>query len=126
MKTNKLYVCGTAWDYERDTTNGGQLEFYTTKKALKADRKCWKECGIVEVTPESSKYVINPIPASKRQGISAKELQLQEEVYIPLANELVALSNMAGNSELAESALTWALATVKRKNRKANEKKRRI
>jgi hypothetical protein len=118
MKAKKLYVCGTAWDWERDTTNGGQLEFYNTVKALKAERKCWKECGIIEVTPGESHYIVKPIPTKKWERISGEELQRQQDIYIPLANKLIKLAMTAGDNDLAQSALTWALGEVKRNGKK--------
>jgi hypothetical protein len=41
-------MCATDWNHELFETPNGP-EIYKSIKALKADRECWRECGIVQV-----------------------------------------------------------------------------
>lgn len=46
-KIGKIYyICGTDWNWEPI----GDIVFYPTIKALKKERKCWIQCGIIKVT----------------------------------------------------------------------------
>lgn len=40
------YLCGVDFQEELAHT----LDYYDTVEALKADKTCWKKCGIVEVS----------------------------------------------------------------------------
>lgn len=46
----KAYMCATDFRLEWVLDDRARCpEMYKTIKGLKKDRKCWKECGIVEV-----------------------------------------------------------------------------
>jgi len=48
QKKIKTYMCATDWDI--DIPLGAQdIKIITDLKYFKKTRKCWKECGIVEV-----------------------------------------------------------------------------
>jgi len=55
----KLYACGV--DYQHEIGHASDLEgnmpLYSSVKALKRTRKCWEECGIVELELSLSKWV---------------------------------------------------------------------
>lgn len=52
----KLYVCGTDWQCEaKDVPHA--VKFYKTIDRLKSDKKCWKDCGIVEIDMKMSKVI---------------------------------------------------------------------
>lgn len=46
MDSKTLYTCGVDWQHEIGSTS---TEFYESIEELKAQRGCWKRCGIVEV-----------------------------------------------------------------------------
>jgi len=53
-KRNVLgYLCGVAFQWELGETD---VNLYGSKDSLKADHKCWKDCGIVELGVEDGKY----------------------------------------------------------------------
>ena len=50
VKTIKGYMCATDWDIELPLAPDVEFpEIYKSQKALKRARKCWQECGIVQV-----------------------------------------------------------------------------
>lgn len=53
-KTHKLYLCGVDWIYEMGNTTS---VLYPSVRALKQNARCWKECGIVEVTVSKAKVI---------------------------------------------------------------------
>lgn len=56
IKANKKsYVCGTDFDYEIGVAD--DVTLYSSIKALKKGRQCWKECGIVELEIKIKKWV---------------------------------------------------------------------
>lgn len=44
----KAYICTTDWNTELPMGNN-DIKVFTTLNSLKANRTCWKECGIVEI-----------------------------------------------------------------------------
>lgn len=54
----KLYICGVDWQHEIGEAHDleGKMPFYSTIKELKRDRRCWKECGILEVEVKEVKW----------------------------------------------------------------------
>lgn len=54
-KTKKSYICGVDWQHEVEECN--DVKLYSTVNALKKDRKCWKECGIVELEIKVKKWI---------------------------------------------------------------------
>jgi hypothetical protein len=111
MKTKKLYTCKTNWGWETYPTNAGQIEFYTSAKALKRDKSCARDCGIVEVSATFSKIVQKP---SKRPKlVSFEEAQKREKITVPLAKKLVKLAEKAGDLSLMIETAQRALAELK-------------
>lgn len=43
-----VYMCWTDWEHHTLSDADGTT-FYPSIRALKKHRKCWKECGIIEV-----------------------------------------------------------------------------
>ena len=58
----KFYCCNTAAEHELFET---PVTLHTSVSKLKKAQKCWKECGITEVTM-TSKVLTPGIPYSKR------------------------------------------------------------
>lgn len=44
----KAYICKTDWHFELENASGG-VKFYSSVEDLKKYKKCWKDCGILEV-----------------------------------------------------------------------------
>jgi hypothetical protein len=44
----KAYMCLTDYDYELESARGG-VKVFSSIEDLKNHRKCWSDCGIVEV-----------------------------------------------------------------------------
>lgn len=42
------YMCKTDYEYELENAAGG-VEIYSSVEDLKKHKKCWEDCGIVEV-----------------------------------------------------------------------------
>lgn len=51
---NYAYCCGVDWQHEMGHT---KMELYDSIEALKADRECWKQCGIVRLRIELDEWV---------------------------------------------------------------------
>jgi hypothetical protein len=49
-----VYTCGTMWDVEVGHTN---ITVYPSIRALKCDRGCWEECGIVALRVKFETWV---------------------------------------------------------------------
>jgi hypothetical protein len=47
----KLYACGVDWQHEIGEASDleGKMPLYSSVEVLKKSRKCWQECGIVEL-----------------------------------------------------------------------------
>lgn len=58
MKSKKSYICGTDWLYEVGECS--EVTLFSSVKALKKARQCWKECGIVELEIKNKKWVVKP------------------------------------------------------------------
>lgn len=52
------YMCRTDYEYELGSAGGG-IEVYASVNDLKKHRKCWSDCGIVEVEVTLKKEVEN-------------------------------------------------------------------
>lgn len=118
----KLYACGTVpWEFV--SYNAGPIEFYCSANALRDDQRCTDQCGVLEFEVEQRRVV-------RRSKIgrckSAGQLQIEECITVPLADKLVAetLAATKGDSDLAWSALTRALAHFKLESRKKRREKR--
>lgn len=69
------YICGTDWDTEIPWAPTVDLPIvYRSQAALKRERSCWRECGIVEVKvsyvrtvrkPRMKAFSLKDIPVSK-------------------------------------------------------------
>lgn len=55
-KKVKAYMCATDWIHEIEHTTFPEL--YYTLGELKKDRKCWKQCGVIEIELTMKKWVI--------------------------------------------------------------------
>jgi hypothetical protein len=53
------YMCLTDWRHEIGHNYNGNI-IYPSLKALKEQRSCWKQCGVVEVTVEAVRIVSQP------------------------------------------------------------------
>lgn len=53
--SKKSYVCGTDWQHEIEECN--DVKLFSSVKALKKARQCWKECGIVELQITLNKWI---------------------------------------------------------------------
>lgn len=53
----KLYVCGVDWEHEINHVPH-RVGFFKTIIALKRAKKCWRRCGIVELSVKESKWVV--------------------------------------------------------------------
>lgn len=60
METKKAYTCGVNWQHDLCEDNAKHVEFFGSIQALKKDRTCWKECGIVEIEMKVTKWVEEP------------------------------------------------------------------
>lgn len=50
----KVYICGVDWEHEiKDVP----ITIYPSVRALKKDRTCYHECGIVELEVKVKKWV---------------------------------------------------------------------
>lgn len=47
-ETKRSFMCGVDWQHHIGHDAGG-TSLWPTIKALKAEAKCWRQCGIVEV-----------------------------------------------------------------------------
>ncbi len=56
VRTIKGYMCGVDWQHELGEAMGGNV-VYPSVDDLKKHRKCVKNCGIVEVKVQLSKWV---------------------------------------------------------------------
>ena len=56
MKT--LFACGVDWQHELGEASDleGSMPLYSNIEYLKAERGCWKDCGIVELKLELVKW----------------------------------------------------------------------
>ena len=54
-ETKKSYVCGVDWQWEIGECN--DVKLYSSPEALKKDRTCWEECGIVELEIKVTKWI---------------------------------------------------------------------
>lgn len=116
MKATKLYCCSTQFNYDMDHSNSGELQFYTSLKALKNNAECWEQCGITEIDITGLGKVIAKPKINKAKFMRADVLEELEKIYIPLAGEVEALAEgVAGNLTTAKYALQWALGSIKRK-----------
>lgn len=75
MKASKtLYLCGVDWQHEIGHASDleGKMPLYSSLKRLKAERKCWKECGIValEVTEKTWPAPQRLFPRQRKKGAS--------------------------------------------------------
>lgn len=54
-----LYTCGIDWQHEICEAHDleGKMPFFSSVEELKANKKCWKTCGIVEIKAELVKWV---------------------------------------------------------------------
>lgn len=53
----KAYICGIDWQCEIPF-GANDVQLYSSVKALKKARTCWRECGIVELKIQLSKWVV--------------------------------------------------------------------
>jgi hypothetical protein len=66
---NKVgYMCGTDFTLDLCDDNAQHVEVYGSIAALKAEKDCWKECGIVKLRIEQVEYVEPGVPYSERKG----------------------------------------------------------
>lgn len=49
--TTKNYLCGVDYQHEMEE---GFADFYPSVEELKNNRRCWKNCGIVEISLDES------------------------------------------------------------------------
>ncbi len=64
MKSRKeiAFMCMTDWDIEIPWHRKGEFpEVYKSMAALKRDRSCWRECGIVEVEVKFKRVALKPL-----------------------------------------------------------------
>ena len=69
----KGYICGT--DIAEVHMGATDVIIYPSAAALKKKRKCWEECGIVEIEV-NGKYIVDPMPIDeivKRSKRSKRE-----------------------------------------------------
>lgn len=54
-----LYCCGTDWQHEICEADDleGKVPLFSSVEKLKANKKCWAECGIVELKVDLIKWV---------------------------------------------------------------------
>lgn len=58
-RSAKAYMCATDFDIELPWNKTAEFPvLYRTIKALKKDRNCWRECGIVEVKVSFKRNVL--------------------------------------------------------------------
>ena len=72
MKKAKAYMCATDFDIELPWNKTAEFpELYRTIKALKKDRSCWRECGIIEVQVLFERNVLigSMYEKPKRKGV---------------------------------------------------------
>lgn len=50
------YLCGVDFQHEMDE---GLADFYDSVEELKEKKKCWKQCGIVEIFLDESAEMIS-------------------------------------------------------------------
>lgn len=55
-KTLTLYMCGVDWQHEADAVTSG-TSVYPSRKAILRHRTCVKDCGIVAVKVQLSRWV---------------------------------------------------------------------
>ena len=56
-KTKKGYLCGIDFQHELCDDNANGVELFGSKEALKSNKSCWKECGILEVEIKPIKWI---------------------------------------------------------------------
>jgi hypothetical protein len=55
IESRKSYVCGV--DFQHEIGECNDVKLFSSIKALKKARTCWKECGIVELEIKIKKWV---------------------------------------------------------------------
>lgn len=51
------YMCGVDYQQELDPDQSGPVPVYSSVEALKRERSCWPECGIVRVQVKVVEWV---------------------------------------------------------------------
>lgn len=70
MKKLKGYICGTT---PTDVNLGANdMVIFSSVKALKKARTCWKECGILEINLDELKYKIKPKKSPRTKSRALK------------------------------------------------------
>lgn len=66
----KFYACGVDWQHELGEALDleGRMPLYSTIEQLKKERKCVKNCGIVELKVELNRWV-------KKQNLFPKKVK---------------------------------------------------
>lgn len=54
-KTYKMYMCSIVADWEIGDTD---VTLYSSLDDLKRKHKCWKDCGVTEVTVQVKKEIV--------------------------------------------------------------------
>lgn len=61
MKPMTVYVCGVFWQHEFQNwgsfSSGGE-EIFLSVEDLKANKTCWKQCGIIEIEMQPKRWVV--------------------------------------------------------------------
>lgn len=70
MKKRKVYACGVEWQHEF-----GDIACitYPSVESIKAQRGCWKECGIVELEVKEIKWISKQRLGKRRERPDEKE-----------------------------------------------------
>lgn len=51
------YLCSTDYEFELESAAGG-VKIFSSINDLKKNRKCWEECGIIEVEIVQKKVIV--------------------------------------------------------------------
>lgn len=57
MKKIKGYICGTDWTDELTVMEANDIIIYPSIKSIKDNKKCLRECGIVELELKYKKLI---------------------------------------------------------------------